>query len=54
MRASSAGIDTISMRITQIAFLSQSTDKCMLTFDDMWALMNHEMLDVQIVTAFAL
>jgi hypothetical protein len=54
MRASSAGIDTISMRIPQIAFLSQSTDKCMLTFDDMWALMNHEMLDVQIVTAFAL
>ena len=54
MRASSAGIDTISMRIPQIAFLSQSTDKCMLTFDDMWALMNHEMLDVQIVTPFAL
>jgi hypothetical protein len=54
MRASSDGIDTISMCIPQIAFLSQSTDKCMLTFDDMWALMNHEMLDIQIVTAFAL
>jgi len=54
MRASSAGIDTISMRIPQIAFLSQSTDKRMLTFDDVWALMNHEMLDVLIVTAFAL
>jgi len=54
MRASSAGIDTIIMHISQIAFLSQSTDKCMLTFDDMWALMNHKMLDVQIVTAFAL
>ena len=54
MRASSVGINTISMRIPQIAFLSQSIDKCMLTFDDMWALTNHEMLDVQIVTAFAL
>jgi hypothetical protein len=54
MRASFAGIDTISMCIPQIAFLSQSTDKCMLTFDDMWALMNHEMLHIQIVTAFAL
>jgi len=54
MRASSAGIDTISMRLPQIAFLSQSTGKCMFTFDDMWALMNHEMLDIQIVMAFAL
>jgi len=53
MRASSAGIDTISMCRPQIAFHSQSTDKCRLTFDDMWALMNHEMLDVQIVTTFA-
>jgi hypothetical protein len=54
MRASFAGIDTISMCIPQIAFLSKSTKKCMLTFDDMWALMNHKMLDVQIITAFAL
>jgi hypothetical protein len=40
--------------IPQIAFLSKSTKKCMLTFDDMWALMKHEMLDVQIVMTFAL
>jgi len=53
MRASSAGIDTINMCIPHIAFLRQSSDKCMLTFYDMWALMNYEMLDVRIVTTFA-
>jgi hypothetical protein len=45
MRASSAGIDTISICIPEKAFLSKTTKKCMLTIEDVWAMMNLERLD---------
>ena len=53
MRASSAGIDTLNIYIPEKVFLSQ-IDKCIITFEDVWLMMNLKRLDVQIVTAFTL
>jgi len=53
MRASSIGIDTISICIPQKAFLSP-TKKCMINVEDIWLMMNLERLNVQIVMTFAL
>jgi hypothetical protein len=46
MRASSIGIATINVSIPPVAFV--------ITFEDMWLMMNLQRLDVQLVTVFAL
>ena len=53
MRASSVGIDTISVHIPDHAFIG-SDQKAVVTFEDMWLMMNLQRLDVQLVTMFAL
>ena len=53
MRASSVGIDTISVHIPDHAFIG-SNQKAVVTFEDMWLMMNLQRLDVQLVTMFAL
>ena len=53
MRASSVGIDTISVNIPAHAFIG-SNQKGVVTFEDMWLMMNLQRLDVQLVTIFAL
>jgi hypothetical protein len=53
MRASSVGIDTISVHITDHAFIG-SDQKAFLAFEYMWLMMNLQRLDVQLVTLFAL
>uniref|UniRef100_A0A804UJ78 DUF8039 domain-containing protein n=1 Tax=Zea mays TaxID=4577 RepID=A0A804UJ78_MAIZE len=53
MRASSVGIDTISVNIPAHAFIG-SNQKVVVTFEDMWLMMNLQRLDVQLVTIFAL
>ena len=53
MRASSVGIDTISVHIPDHAFIG-SNQKAVVTFEDMWLMMNLQRLDVQLVTIFAL
>ena len=53
MRASSVGIDTISVHIPDHAFIG-SNQKVVVTFEDMWLMMNLQRLDVQLVTMFAL
>jgi hypothetical protein len=53
MRASSVGIDTISVSIPPAAFVS-GRQTAVITFEDMWLMMNLERLDVQLVTVFAL
>jgi len=53
MRASSVGIDTISVNIPAHAFIG-SNQKAVVTFEDMWLMMNLQRLDVQLVTIFAL
>jgi hypothetical protein len=53
MRASSVGIDTISVHIPDHAFIG-SDQNAFLAFEDMWLMMNLQKLDVQLVTLFAL
>ena len=53
MRASSVGIDTISVHIPDHAFIG-SDQKVVVAFEDMWLMMNLQRLDVQLVTIFAL
>ena len=53
MRAASVGIDTINVIIPPKAFNSERT-KAIVTFEDMWLMMNLQRLDVQLVTVFAL
>jgi hypothetical protein len=53
MRASSVGIDTISVDIPAEAFNSDHT-RAIVTFEDMWLMMNLQRLDVQLITVFAL
>jgi hypothetical protein len=53
MRASSVGIDTISVYIPDHAFIG-SDQKAIVAFEDMWLMMNLQRLDVQLVTLFAL
>src|SRR5688500_15795580 len=53
MRASSVGIDAISVHIPDHAFIG-SDQKAFLAFEDMWLMMNLHKLDVQLVTLFAL
>jgi hypothetical protein len=53
MRASSVGIDTISVHILNHAFIGP-IQKVVVTFEDMWLMMNLQRLDVQLVIMFAL
>jgi hypothetical protein len=53
MRASSVGIDAISVHIPDHAFIG-SDQKTFLAFEDMWLMMNLQKLDVQLVNLFAL
>jgi hypothetical protein len=46
MRASSVGINAISVNIPD--------QKVFVAFEDMWLMMNLQILDVQLVTVFAL
>jgi hypothetical protein len=53
MRASSVGIDTINVSIPPVTFVS-GRQIAVITFEDMWLMMNLQRLDVQLVTVFAL
>jgi len=53
MRASSVSIDTISVDIPAEAFNSDRI-RAVVTFNDMWLMMNLRRLDVQLITMFAL
>jgi hypothetical protein len=53
MRAYSVGVDTINVYIRKHAFVGVS-EKDIVTFEDMWLMMNLQRLDVQLVTVFAL
>jgi hypothetical protein len=53
MRASSVGIDAISVHIPNHAFIGLD-QKTFIAFEDMWLMMNLQKLDVQLVTLFAL
>jgi hypothetical protein len=53
MRASSIGIDTINVSIPPAAFIS-GRQTTVITFKDMWLMMNLERLDVRLVMVFAL
>jgi hypothetical protein len=53
MRASSIGIDTINVSIPPVAFVS-GRQTTVITFEDIWLMMNLQRLDVQLVTMFAL
>jgi hypothetical protein len=53
MRASSVGIDIISVNIPAHAFIG-SNQKAVVAFEDMWLMMNLQRLNVQLVTIFAL
>jgi len=53
MRASSVGIDTISVDIPAEAFNSDRT-RSIVTFKDMWLMLNLQRLNVQLITVFAL
>jgi hypothetical protein len=53
MRASSVGIDTISVHIPDHAFIG-SDQKSFVAFKDMWLMMILQRLDLQLVTRFAL
>jgi hypothetical protein len=52
MRASSVGIDTISVHILDHAFIG-SNQKAFVVFEDMWLMMNLQRLDMQLVMLFA-
>jgi hypothetical protein len=53
MRASSIGIDTISVHVQGNVFYGLS-DNTFIAFEDMWLMMNLERLDMQLITVFAL
>ena len=53
MRASAAGIHAINVSIPHKAFQSDY-NLSVITFEDIWLMMNLERLDVQIITMFAL
>jgi hypothetical protein len=53
MRGSSVGIDTINVSIPPAAFVS-GRQTTVITFEDMWFMMNLQRVDVQLVTVFAL
>jgi hypothetical protein len=53
MRASSVGIDTINMSIPPAVFVS-GKQTAVITFEDMWLMINLQRLDVQLVAVFAL
>jgi len=53
MRASAVGINTFNVSIPPIAFVS-GHQTAVVTFEDMWLMMNLQRLDVQLVTVFAL
>jgi hypothetical protein len=53
MRASSVGIGTINVSIPPAAFDS-GRQTTVITFEDMWLMMNLQRLNVQLVTVFAL
>jgi hypothetical protein len=53
MRASSIGIDTINVSIPPTAFVS-GRQTTVITFEDMWLMMNLQRLEVQLITVFAL
>jgi hypothetical protein len=53
MRASYVGIDIINVSIPLAAFVSGG-QTAVITFEDMWLMMNLQRLDVQLVTVFAL
>jgi len=53
MRASAVGIDMINVCIPLAAFVSER-EMAIVTFEDMWLMMNLQRLDVQLVTLFAL
>jgi hypothetical protein len=54
MRASSSiDIDTISVYIPKHVFIGLS-ENAIVTFDDMWLIMNLQSLNMQLVTMFAL
>ena len=53
MRASSVGIDTINVCIPPRAFYS-GHETAVITFEDMWLMMNLQRLNVQLLTVFTL
>jgi len=53
MRAAFVGIDTINVNIPPKAFNSDRATT-IVTFEDMWLMMNLQRLDMQLVTVFAL
>jgi hypothetical protein len=53
MRASSVDIDTINVSIPPATFVS-GRQMSVITFKDMWLMMNLYRLDVQLVMVFAL
>jgi len=53
MRASSVGIDTISVDIPTETLNSDHT-RAIVTFENIWLMMNLQRLDVQLITMFAL
>jgi hypothetical protein len=53
MRASSISIDTINVSIPPAAFVS-GRQTTIITFEDMWLMMNLQRLDVHLVMMFAL
>ena len=53
MRASFVGIDTISVNILAETFISDRT-RSIVTFEDMWLMINLQRLDVQLIIVFAL
>ena len=53
MRASFVSINTINMCIPPFAFVS-GRETTIVTFEDMWLMMNLERLNVQLVMVFAL
>jgi hypothetical protein len=53
MRASSVGIDTISVHMPDHAFIG-SDQKAFVAFENMWLMMSLQRLDMQLVTVFAM
>ena len=52
MRAASVGIDTINVSIPPNVFACER-QTAIITFEDMWLMMNLKRLDVQLITMFA-
>jgi hypothetical protein len=53
MRASSIGIDTIGVYIPKHAFIGLS-EKAIVTFEDMWLMMNLQRINMHLITVCAL